>query len=240
MVQLFGPHNSQWQRWIVLFLATISSILGIIYMIMCVATCGIGNTSATCPIEAQFSNISLVWSFLNSITDLVLAILCVQLIYSIKMGVWAKITAGGLLLLGTVGGVASCLRLSVYLGSEAGQNVILQRLIIGRWSQLECGLCMVAANLATLRPLFRSILERTRGSSGGSRSTGAVSYNTAPLSRTGSVVSSPYGGKDERTVYSAVPYPPSASRRGRREQEDIPLTQFGGDEMEEKRMHETV
>jgi len=83
-------------------------------------------------------------------------------------------------------------------------------------------------------------LERSRGSSAGSRSAGAVSYHTASLSRSGSAVSSRFGGKAERTVYSAVPYPPSASRKGGREQEDIPLAHLGSDDMEEKRMHETV
>ena len=82
-----------------------------------------------------------------------------------------KISSGFLLSLGAIGSISSLIRLIYVPGLKNGPDFFQNAINIGVWSVIEPGLGIIAASLATLRPLFKSCMEKTRNSSAASRST---------------------------------------------------------------------
>lgn len=152
------------QKAVIWVLTGISSLLGFVFFIFAVATCGIGFGSSgrvsTCGLQTAFDKVSLTWSILNAVNDIVFAALAILLLWGMQLGRATKISAGALLLVGTVGGVASCLRVAVFLGWEGQDGPLVSKLRVGTWSQFEQGLCMLAACAMTLRPLLRQVFDK--------------------------------------------------------------------------------
>lgn len=159
----------KWQRYIIHVLVGISSVFGVIYLVMTFATCGIMVKSQAstplhtgsdwCPIQNDFMDISIVWSVLNAVTDITFQILSIQLIWNAKLNRATKMSATVLLFVGTIGGAASIARIVV---QTPLQDIRLSGVLLGIWSNTEAGLCITAASLVTLRPMFQSCLERTK------------------------------------------------------------------------------
>lgn len=103
--------------------------------------------------------LAAVWGILNPINDLAFALLSVIAIWTVKMRLSGKISAAALLIFGCFGGVASCIRVGVVLAA-IGSTDPAYNLVVGRWSNVEAGICISAAALVTLRPLARAIRER--------------------------------------------------------------------------------
>jgi hypothetical protein len=85
-----------------------------------------------------------------------------------------KISAGFLLSLGAIGSISSLIRLVYVPGLKNGPNFFSNAINIGIWSIAEPGFGILAACLATLRPLFRFMVEKARSihSTGNSSSRG--------------------------------------------------------------------
>jgi len=116
-----------------------------------------------CPVQQTFVNFSIAWSFFNAFTDIVFAILAVQVLWGAKMSRYTKFSASALLVFGCVGGVASCARIAIQfpLGDIrlAGVELVI-------WSNVEAGVCIIVASLITLRPLCHSVIERAKSTLG--------------------------------------------------------------------------
>lgn len=159
----------RWQRILVYTLVSISSIFGAIYLIMTFATCGIMvRSQATtplhtgsdwCAIQDTFVNISIVWSVLNAVTDITFQALSVQILWNAKLNLGTKISASMLLVLGSIGGVASIARIVVQTPLN---DIRLSGVLLVLWSNIEAGLCITAASAITLRPLFQTWVENTK------------------------------------------------------------------------------
>lgn len=119
------------------------------------------------------------------LTDFAFSLLAVIAIWSVNLPAFEKISASGLLVLGTGGGIASCIRLAVILEPSHGSIMIVHGLVSGRWTIIEIGIGIFAASLATLRPLFRRIKERSRSkfTSSSSKPMGIVQSALGPKAR---------------------------------------------------------
>lgn len=98
----------------------------------------------------------------NAVTDLIYAILPIFIIRESKLPPIAKISSCLLLALGTVGGIASVVRLKYIKGLQPGPDFFNSSVNIAIWSLIEPGLGITAASLATLRPLLKACGEKTR------------------------------------------------------------------------------
>lgn len=99
---------------------------------------------------------------LNAATDWLFAVIAVIVVWQSSMPRPTKLTAGFLLTLGALGSICSIARLPYIPGLLADKDFFTNAIDVAIWSIVEPGLGIVAASLSTLRPLFRSVLERTR------------------------------------------------------------------------------
>ncbi|KAG8631212.1 hypothetical protein KVT40_000352 [Elsinoe batatas] len=156
MVRLYGPNNV-WQRWTVIISTIILTLMGIVFVVMSLVSCGVGSRSnADCPMNSAYTAISYTYFLLNTVVDVLFAVMSVLLVTSISISGVAAFSTGVLLVIGTIGGIASAMRCAVILGWH-GPDQAVTNLVIGRWSMLEAGLTITAASMATLRPLLKKI-----------------------------------------------------------------------------------
>jgi len=151
----------QWQRPCIYAMVAVQCSYGVVYFVFNVATCattfssaGYGFDATECAVQDAFLRISRSWSVINAATDLAFSALAIQALWTVKVPLPAKVSASGLLLLGTIGGIASVIR-TVYLWS-----IETNFLASAYWTVVEPGLGIVAASLITLRPLFQCLRER--------------------------------------------------------------------------------
>lgn len=154
--------NHKWQRRYIKTIFALVSIYGLVYIFLGLFTCGNEDPSEprdTCAFETSYRHISMAWSFLTAISDWSFCILTIMLLWNLKLRRRTKISIAALLLFGTLGSLASILRIIVQsLNIPRG----LQFIIVGRWSIIEAGICIITASLATLRPLFHKVCDHFR------------------------------------------------------------------------------
>lgn len=85
-----------------------------------------------------------------------------QLVWKAPMPRNAKISAGVLLVMGALGSISSLIRIAYIPGIKTGPHFFSQAVDIGVWSVIEPGIGIVAASLATLRPLFKCAQDTSR------------------------------------------------------------------------------
>ncbi|KAF2154872.1 hypothetical protein K461DRAFT_276037 [Myriangium duriaei CBS 260.36] len=172
----------KWQRMSIIILTGISIAMGLAYLIFTIASCGIMVQSQKttplktgtdwCPTQQIFVDFSIAWSFINAITDFVFAGLAVNVIWGAKMNRSTKISAAVLVCLGCIGSIASCARIAVQLPLG---DIRMAGVLLGIWSNVEAGVCITAASLITLRPLFQTAIDRARSTLGSLKATSGIS-----------------------------------------------------------------
>ncbi|KAF4553971.1 Hypothetical protein D9617_5g068460 [Elsinoe fawcettii] len=163
----------KYQRLVIVFATAVSTVMGVAYLVFTVASCGImvqsqkttpfRTGSDWCPVQETFVRFSIAWSVLNAVTDVLFAALAVQVLSGAKMARGTKISAVVLILFGCVGGVASCVRVAVQLPLG---DIRIAGVLLGLWSNVEAGVCVTAASVVTLRPLFVNAVEKARSTFG--------------------------------------------------------------------------
>jgi len=132
-------------------------MINFVFFIIDVSGCGIignENSQTTCSFSQTGHAVSVAMSVINAAVDFSYTILAITLLATTTLDFWPKLTAGILLSFGTLGGVASVLRVVVQLVPVPAP---IYGILVGRWSTIEAGICITTAGLATCRPLFRSI-----------------------------------------------------------------------------------
>ncbi|PNS19436.1 hypothetical protein CAC42_7280 [Sphaceloma murrayae] len=107
--------------------------------------------------------VGALWGFVSAVTDLLYAGLSYQAIRKLQMSRRDKIAAGFLCALGTVGGVASTVRLVFLVATFPRVSVLGEAIYTALWSVIEPGLGITAAAMASLRPLWRRVKEARTG-----------------------------------------------------------------------------
>lgn len=175
---------SIWQRVVIHIIVAVSVLYGIVYFFMTMFSCALltyfSANAGECSTEKTYAGVSTSWSVLNAVTDLLFSLISVLAIWSVNLPASAKVWAGGLLVLGTIGGIASCIRLGVILDPD--DNRIQRGLISGRWTIIEIGVGIAAASSAALRPLLRWSMKRAKSS-----------ISSSPNNTAGGVVQSALG-----------------------------------------------
>lgn len=187
-LKLFTTTSFKWQRWTIMGLMVVSTIIGLAYLIMTFATCAImvqsQKTTALhtgtdwCPIQDTFVDISITYSVFNIITDVVWTSLAIVALVRAKMSTSTKISASCLLIFGAIGCIASVMRV---VAQAPVTDIRLAGVVLAQWSNIEAGMCIIAGSLMTLRPLVQPAIEKARST---------FSSMSSKASRTGSNSSS--------------------------------------------------
>ena len=147
------------------------------------------------PHQTAWSRFLLAFTILNLVTDVLYAGLTFLVIWQIQLSWRKKMVAISLCMLGTLGGVASAIRLALLLNFVPGYSVFGQTCLQESWAVIEPAMGITAGCMATLRPLLVEF-NRWRGASvTGSRG----------MSHSGPHTASARNSRRTKTVAMAVP-----------------------------------
>ena len=129
----------------------------------------------TCIPFSIYARLAIVHGAVNSLTDFVFALLPIGVLVRAQLPLATKVSAVGVVALALLGSVASCVRVAYVHGLEPEKGFYVEGARPLIWTVVEPGLGILAACLATLRPLFRGcvggvrgVVGRVEGGSGGS------------------------------------------------------------------------
>ncbi|KAF2227234.1 hypothetical protein BDZ85DRAFT_299830 [Elsinoe ampelina] len=163
---IFKAHRAQ--RMLVWFIMITSTLWGIANCLFSVFSCGLLRgflvNAPDCAVWHQYGKFSIAWSSYNAATDMILAIIAVHALWIANLHTRAQIYASIVLIFGTVGGVASIVRIAVITEASQGLQAYTIGLKSGYWTLLEAGIGITAANLACLRPLLRACRDKITSS----------------------------------------------------------------------------
>lgn len=89
---------------------------------------------------------------LNTVSDGVLTGLGVWALVKAKMSPATKLSASLLLIFGSIGVIASCIRIAVQFPLV---SIEVSGILLVEWSNIEAGVCIIAGSMVTLRPLYQ-------------------------------------------------------------------------------------
>ncbi|KAI7332573.1 hypothetical protein KC315_g4598 [Hortaea werneckii] len=146
----------------------ISMTYGIAYLFFTLFQCGeprdlVGKRiGGECVSNAALLGVGLSEGAVNATADWTLALLPIIPLRKANMPRPAKLSASFVILAGAAGSVCSVVRLPFITDYSPDNDFLLKSSRFTLWSVAECGICITAASLATLRPLFRTCLEGAR------------------------------------------------------------------------------
>ncbi|KAG9568018.1 hypothetical protein KCU79_g2631, partial [Aureobasidium melanogenum] len=155
------PENFSWQRKTIYIATGIYTTYGIVFTFIVIFQCGnpanffIQEVRKACMSDTILQPLYYTAGGMNALTDWLFSLLPATVIWSAAIPRSMKISAGCLLGLGSLASIASLIRLAYIPGIEASPTFLEHSVNIASWSIVEPGLGIVAASLATLRPLFR-------------------------------------------------------------------------------------
>ncbi|KAK0834129.1 hypothetical protein LTR03_014592 [Friedmanniomyces endolithicus] len=155
----------KWQRRVIYATVGFSSLYGMAFFFLGIFQCGnpaeylIHSLRGDCDSRETLLSVNITAGVINALADWILATLPVFLLRKVQIPLPAKISAGCLMVLGSVSSISSMVRLVYVHDFLPGPDFFWSSVSLTTWSIIECGLCIAAASLATLRPLFRCCME---------------------------------------------------------------------------------
>ncbi|KAK0254006.1 hypothetical protein LTR91_010525 [Friedmanniomyces endolithicus] len=155
----------KWQRRVIYATVGFSSLYGLAFLFFGIFQCGnptgylIHSLQGDCVSRESLLSVNITAGVINALADWILATLPIFLLRKVQIPLPAKISAGCLMVLGSVGSISSMVRLVYVHDFLPGPDFFWSSVNLTTWSIIECGLCITAASLATLRPLFRCCME---------------------------------------------------------------------------------
>ncbi|KAK6209416.1 hypothetical protein LQW54_006269 [Pestalotiopsis sp. IQ-011] len=190
--------------WGVMFLATVSAMIGFIAVVI---TCQPiaknwdpvlqADASIGYCMTGNITRLSYYISASSIVTDWACAIIPCFIVWNLQMERRLKISVAGILALGAVASVNTLVRLPYLSAYTAPTDIYYQIANIVIWSEIECGVGIIAGLLPALRRFLKSILDKS--SRGGSYDPHSGSqFGTATIG--GGKGRSHTGGKTSRSV----------------------------------------
>ena len=171
---------AKWQRYTIIIGTTIFSLFTFAFFFIAVFRCGppsqflLNNAKGKCLSWKVTGPLNYIHGTLNALTDWIFVSLPILVIRDANMNRKAKASVIGVLAIGVLGSVASIVRLyyikDIHPGASSATEFFSKASTIAIASIIEIGLGVTAACLATLRPLFKSLLDHTRSNYSGDNS----------------------------------------------------------------------
>jgi len=154
-------------RRIVYTVMVMSTVFGAAYFFFIIFQCGTPIGGATfwrrfighqCVGDSAVLGIGYTHAIITTLTDATCACLPIVFLRKSGLSLGKKFIVGGILVIGAIGGVASIVRVTYIKAlTNPGLDFLCKMLSLALWSAIEPGLGIIAASLATLRPLLRTI-----------------------------------------------------------------------------------
>ncbi|TKX19184.1 hypothetical protein C1H76_8638 [Elsinoe australis] len=155
------------QRWSIISLCVLSTITGLAYFAFASFTCTVlkqaPGSEAQCPIQPVAQGVFYAFSVVSIASDYIFTLMAVYALWQAKLPITTKLPACMLLVMGTVGGVASTIRFSLLVKPVTPQDYVSQLFDVGKWTIVEHSIGVIAANLAMTRPLLHACVLRVKG-----------------------------------------------------------------------------
>ena len=162
-----------WHRRLVYATVAFSTVFGVAYFFLVIFQCGAAprkifqqESAGKCIPFDKVLIINTIAGVINTVADWILALLPIFILRQAQLGRAAKISAGFVLVLGSIGSICSATRLAFLRGLRPGPHFFWTAVDIAVWSVAEPGIGIIAASLATLRPLFRCCINNARSTFG--------------------------------------------------------------------------
>ncbi|KEQ77656.1 hypothetical protein M436DRAFT_13406, partial [Aureobasidium namibiae CBS 147.97] len=162
----------KWQRRVIIISTVIFSVFTFSFFFVAVFQCGnpanylLHKVQGKCVAWSVLGPLNYIHGVMNALTDWVFVSLPILVIRKAKMSARDKLSVVFVLIIGVLGSVASVVRLfyidALHSGDQDATTFFSNASSIAIVSTIEPGLGITAACLATLRPMFRSLLDRTR------------------------------------------------------------------------------
>ncbi|KEQ78279.1 hypothetical protein M436DRAFT_18997, partial [Aureobasidium namibiae CBS 147.97] len=162
---------AKWQRYTIIIGTSIFSLFTFAFFFIAVFQCGppshflLNNATGKCLSWKVTGPLNYIHGTLNALTDWIFVSLPILVIRDANMNRKAKASVIGVLAIGVLGSVASIVRLyyikDIHPGASSATEFFSKASTIAIASIIEIGLGVTAACLATLRPLFKSLLDHT-------------------------------------------------------------------------------
>ncbi|KAE9363787.1 hypothetical protein N431DRAFT_422815 [Stipitochalara longipes BDJ] len=147
-------------------------------------------------------NATYAYSAISCAADWTLGLLPISLVWNLQMNPRTKLSVAAILALGAIASTATIVRIPYVKDLSNQEDFLYATTDVAIWSTSETGIGIAASSFATLRPLFRTFLSRSR-LLGGSSSQGAS--NPWPASgKPGYIRSRSKGGIEEFGLRSDI------------------------------------
>ncbi|PNS15650.1 hypothetical protein CAC42_4102 [Sphaceloma murrayae] len=158
--------HKRYQRWTIFALCILSTITGIAYFAFASFTCTVlkqaPGTELECPIQPVSNGVFYAFSVVSIASDYIFTIMAIYALWQAKLPITTKLPACILLVMGTVGGIASTIRFSLLVKPVTPETYLTQLFDVGKWTIVEHSIGVIAANLAMTRPLLHAWLVRVK------------------------------------------------------------------------------
>ncbi|KAG9664199.1 hypothetical protein KCU64_g834, partial [Aureobasidium melanogenum] len=172
---------AKWQRFIIIIGTSIFCLFTLAFFFVAVFQCGppsqflLNNAKGKCLPWSVTGPLNYIHGTLNAMTDWIFVSLPMLVIRNANMNRKGKASVIGVLAIGVFGSVASIVRLyyikDIHPGASSATEFFSKAATIAIVSIIELGLGVTAACLATLRPLFKSLVDYSQRSSDYTRGT---------------------------------------------------------------------
>jgi hypothetical protein len=174
----------RWHRRVIWIVTSIYTVYAVAFAFVAVFQCGIPTNflikeaSGICIHDEVLQPMNYVHASLNAISDWTFACLPIFVLWNSQIPRSAKISSGFLLSLGAVGSIISLVRIVYIPGLRTGPAFFTNAIDIGVYSLVEPACGIVAACLATTRPLFKNMVGKVRNTTNTSNSSQPPSDNS--------------------------------------------------------------
>ncbi|KAG9602009.1 hypothetical protein KCU77_g2579, partial [Aureobasidium melanogenum] len=180
---------AKWQRYIIIIGTSIFCLFTLAFFFVAVFQCGppsqflLNNAKGKCLPWNVTGPLNYIHGTLNAMTDWIFVSLPMLVIRNANMNRKGKASVIGVLAIGVLGSVASIIRLyyikDIHPGASSATEFFSKAATIAIVSIIELGLGVTAACLATLRPLFKSLVDYSQRGSDYTRRTAGKDKSSA-------------------------------------------------------------
>lgn len=160
-----------WQRATFYVILAICISYSTLYVFIAIFQCGLPTELLEYVVSGQgclptdvLLGFGYTYSAISIIADWVFVVIPIFMLAETSIDRRSKVSVGVIIALGAVGSISSVIRLVYLKGILFGKDFFFEASNVTIWSTAEPGTGIVAASLATLRPLVRKAVQIVRGS----------------------------------------------------------------------------
>ncbi|KAF2194511.1 hypothetical protein K469DRAFT_546264 [Zopfia rhizophila CBS 207.26] len=160
--------TKRWQKRLFYYIISVSAIYGVFYFLIAIFQCGrpdklLDNLLSGKCLPTEFLLFTgYVYGTINVLADWTFVLTPIWILLESDMDRNSKLSVSVIMALGAVGSISSIMRMVYLRGLLLTGEYISETVNTTIWATAEPGTGIAAASLATLRPLFRQVIDGVR------------------------------------------------------------------------------